>query len=153
MRAIRKILVPVDFSEPSREALRFACDLARRYEAQVTLLHAYQLPGYAFPEGYLVAGPASVNDLLGLVDKALAEARREAEAEGVKVETRAVMGVAFAEIVRAAREGGFDLVVMGTHGRTGLKHALLGSVAEKVVRKAPCPVLTVRPSGHTFVHP
>jgi nucleotide-binding universal stress UspA family protein len=63
------------------------------------------------------------------------------------------MGIPFVEIVRHARKKNIDLIVIGTHGRTGLDHMLLGSVAEKVVRKAPCPVLTVRPEGHQFVMP
>ncbi|HWM86759.1 MAG TPA: universal stress protein, partial [Kofleriaceae bacterium] len=74
--------------------------------------------------------------------------------EGLReVGTNISQGVPFAEVVREAREGGFDLIVMGTHGRTGLRHALIGSVAEKVVRKAPCPVLTVRPPGQEFERP
>ena len=71
----------------------------------------------------------------------------------VQVTTRIEVGRPAAAIVRLASEGGADMVVMGTHGRTGLKHALLGSVAEKVVRKAPCAVLTVRAPGHRFEHP
>lgn len=154
MRPIRKILVPVDFSDPSRDAMRFACDLAKRYEASVTLLHVYQVPGYALPEGYILAGPETVAELMSAIDKGMAGVKREAEAEGVRdVATSVVQGVAFAEIVRAAREGMIDLIVMGTHGRTGLKHALLGSVAEKVLRKAPCPVLTVRHPEYEFEHP
>jgi nucleotide-binding universal stress UspA family protein len=74
--------------------------------------------------------------------------------EHAKRVTRSVIrGTPFVEIVRYAREQNVDLIVMGTHGRTGLEHALIGSVTEKVVRKAPCPVLTVRPEGHQFVMP
>jgi nucleotide-binding universal stress UspA family protein len=86
-----------------------------------------------------------VADLTADLEKSLeAEARSVEDAGVAAVHTMLIQGVAQAEIVRLASEQGFDLIVMGTHGRTGLRHALLGSVAEKVVRKASCPVLTVR---------
>ncbi len=154
MANIRKILVPYDFSDTAKSALEMACDLSRRYEAELVLFHAYQVPGMAFPEGFIAAGPEMVNELVDRVEKSLAEARKEAEGMGAhKVSTATAQGVPFAEIVRFAREGDFDLVVMGTHGRTGLRHALLGSVAEKVVRKSPVPVLTVRSPEFRFEHP
>ena len=79
-----------------------------------------------------------------MVAKTVAEWRKEAEATGVKVTATTVLGPAFHSILDEAAKGKFDLIVMGTHGRTGVKHVLLGSVAEKVVRLARCPVLTVR---------
>ena len=86
--------------------------------------------------------------------KLLEESAARATSSGaVGVEAKLVEGVPFKEIISFARAGNYDLIVMGTHGRSGLKHALLGSVAEKVVRKAPCAVLTVRMPGHTFEHP
>ena len=151
---IQKILLPHDFSEHCEPAVEYACDLAKKYKAQVTVLHVYQLPGMAFPEGYVVAGPETVQKMLSQVEAALQKAKAEVEAKGVDaVEAKTAQGVPFSEIVRTAREEDFDLIVMGTHGRTGLKHALLGSVAEKVVRKAPCAVLTVRPSDMEFEMP
>jgi nucleotide-binding universal stress UspA family protein len=155
MKPIRKILVPTDFSDHSKEALAWAIDLARRFDARLTVAHAYQPVAMALPDGYVMQSAPSLATMLSDLEDALAKIKREAEAGGanVPIDTQLLQGPAFAEIVRFAREGSFDLIVIATHGRTGLKHALLGSVAEKVVRKAPCPVLTVRPAGHTFEHP
>lgn len=149
---IRKILVPIDFSAHSREAQKWAADLARRYDATLTLLHVYQPISYALPEGYVLPSANLLADLEVSLGRALDEAKKELE-QDVRVDTALVQGVPFAEIVRFAREGSYDLIALSTHGRTGLRHALLGSVAEKVVRKASCPVLTVRPHGHEFERP
>jgi nucleotide-binding universal stress UspA family protein len=149
---IHNILCPVDFSDPSREALHFACDMARQFEADLVLLNVYQVPGYALPEGVVVATPEVLNEMVTSIEKELDRWAEEARALGVQdVRTRTELGIAHTEINRVAREAGFDLIVIGTHGRTGLKHVLLGSVAERVVRTAPCPVLTVR-SSVTHAH-
>src|SRR5690606_35700405 len=154
MRAIHKILVPTDFSAHSAEATAWAADLARRYDASLTLIHVYQPASMALPEGYVLMSPHGLADLLSELDTALDRARKDLERdERITPETMLLQGVPFAEIVGFARDGGYDLIVMGTHGRTGLKHALMGSVAEKVVRKAPCPVLTVRLPAQAFEHP
>ncbi len=154
MMTIRKILVPVDFSAHSREAQRWAAELAGRYDATLTLIHVYQPISYALPEGYVLPSANLLADLEVSLSKALDDARSElVSIAGLKVNTQLLQGVPFAEIVRFAREGSYDLIVLSTHGRTGLKHALLGSVAEKVVRKAHCPVLTVRSKGHEFERP
>jgi nucleotide-binding universal stress UspA family protein len=154
MTPIKKILVPTDFSVHSAEATAWAADLARRYDASVTLIHVYQPVSMALPEGYVLMSANALADLLSELDGALAKAKEDmAATERITPETMLLQGVPFAEIVQFAREGSYDLVVMGTHGRTGLRHALLGSVAEKVVRKAHCPVLTIRIPGHTFEHP
>src|SRR5262245_35747303 len=146
---LKKILCAVDFSEPSRKALRAAVDLASRFDSELTLLHVYQMPGYAFPEGVVMAGPEVLNDLVERIDKVLGEWKKECEDRGLStVKTETAMGIAHVEIVRIAAEGSYDMLVIGTHGRTGLKHALLGSIAERVIRTAPCPVLTVRLSEH-----
>jgi nucleotide-binding universal stress UspA family protein len=114
----------------------------------------YQPVSMALPEGYVLMSANALADLLSELDGALAKAKEDmAATERITPETMLLQGVPFAEIVQFAREGSYDLVVMGTHGRTGLRHALLGSVAEKVVRKAHCPVLTIRIPGHTFEHP
>ena len=97
--------------------------------------------------------PQVMQDLEGSIEAELTRLARRAEAAEVEVATQHGIGVPFQEIVRQAEEHHADLIIMGTHGRTGLRHALLGSVAEKVVRKAPCPVLTVRHPEHEFVHP
>jgi nucleotide-binding universal stress UspA family protein len=146
---IRKILVPTDFSAHSKEAQAWAAELARRYDASLTLVHVYQPISYALPEGYVLPSANLLADLEVSLGRALDDAKKQLEASsGLRVDTALMQGVPFAEIVRFAREGSYDLIVLSTHGRTGLRHVLLGSVAEKVVRKAPCPVLTVRPAGH-----
>lgn len=148
---IRKILVPTDFSAHSKEAQAWAVELARRYEASLTLIHVYQPISYALPEGYVLPSANLLADLEVSLGRALDGAKQALEASsGLRVDNALMQGVPYVEIVRFAREGSYDLIVLSTHGRTGLRHVLLGSVAEKVVRKAPCPVLTVRPHGHEF---
>jgi universal stress protein A len=151
---IRKILVPTDFSAHSKHAQAWAAELARRYEASLTLAHVYQPISYALPEGYVLPSANLLADLEVSLGHSLDDAKEELETRtGLRVDTALMQGVPFAEIIRFAREGSYDLIVLSTHGRTGIRHALLGSVAEKVVRKAPCPVLTVRPPGHEFERP
>lgn len=144
----RKICCPVDFSEPARAALQLAAELARTFGAELTLFHAYQLPGYTLPEGSVVVSPRMMQELADLAEAHLAEWKGLALSMGVaEVRTAKEVGEPALEIVEFARQGGFDLLVVGTHGRTGLRHALLGSTAERVVRRAGCPVLTVHPEG------
>ncbi len=144
MSAVGKVLCAVDFSAPSRAALTMAADLAQRYGASLTVLHVFQLPATLLPEGMLLS-PAMVSEHFQAVNGLLDEEKRHAESLGVRtVETALVDGVPWREIVARAKDGGFDLVVVGTHGRTGIRHVLLGSVAERVVRHAHCPVVTVR---------
>jgi nucleotide-binding universal stress UspA family protein len=150
----KKILVPVDFSPHSHEALRVAAELSSLYGAPLTVVSVFQPMIYPLPEGMIAMPADTVARAMTDLTMALARAGEQAStAGGVGVETQLLQGAPFTEIVRAAREGGFDLIVMGTHGRTGLQHALLGSVAEKVVRKAPCAVLAVRMPSHRFEHP
>jgi len=155
MPEIRRILVPTDFSPNSSEATAWAADLAGRYKAGITLVHVYQPVSMILPEGFVLKSADDIADLLHSLDAALAEAKSQlaALAPGVAIDSVLLQGAPFAEIVRHAREKRFDLIVIGTHGRSGLRHALLGSVAEKVVRKSHCPVLTVRLTGHQFEHP
>ena len=151
---IRKVLCPVDFSANSEHAMRYALAFAAAYDAEVELLHVVELP---FMPHYATAG---VPDLALPVERIKEECQEmmdelveKARAVHPRVSGRVIVGTPFVEIVRAAREGGFDLIVVGTHGRAGLKHILIGSVAEKVVRKAPCPVLSVKHPEHEFVMP
>jgi nucleotide-binding universal stress UspA family protein len=142
----KRILCPIDFSDASRAALETACDLARRFDAKVALFHAYPVPGYTFPDGSFVASAKMLDELADQAKRHLDEWKALAETAGVKeVETATAVGEPAHEIVDFATRNRADLLVLGTHGRTGLSHALMGSVAERVVRKAPCPVLTVRP--------
>jgi nucleotide-binding universal stress UspA family protein len=143
----KRICCPIDFSDASRAAMEVAADLARRTGAAVTLLHAYPVPGYTFPDGSVVASPRMLQELAEQSGRHLGEWQKQAEGLGaptVNVET--VVGEPAGEILAFARDRGIDLLVLGTHGRTGIEHALMGSVAEKVVRKARCPVLTVHPN-------
>jgi nucleotide-binding universal stress UspA family protein len=143
-----KILCPVDFSDASHEALLAAVRLAREFDATLTILHVYSLPVVAVPEMSL--NPAIYDQILKSAEEGLARWTREASQLGAhRVDSAKLEGVPWDVIVKVAREGGADVVILGTHGRTGLRHALLGSVAERVVRHAPCPVLVVRPAAGT----
>jgi len=146
--AWKKILCPVDFSPASRETLQVATDLARRFGGELTLFHAYPLPGYTLPEGTVLPRPQMLQELAEQTDRHLAEWKETAERGGSPaVCTAKSVGEPAAEILDFAKQGGFDLIVLSTHGRTGLAHALLGSVAERVVRRATIPVLTIRPGS------
>ena len=144
MARFRTILVPTDFSDCSEAALRVALDLAGTLGAKLRLLHVYPAPALLFdPYGIQPAEPI----LLEAPKAARQRLEREIEAvsgDGVEIDGEVREGVPAAQIVEEAREWGADLIVMGTHGHTGLEHVLLGSVAERTVRQAPCPVLTVR---------
>jgi nucleotide-binding universal stress UspA family protein len=143
MPTIRRILGPVDFSETSEHAADYATALARQLGASLHFVHAWQMPIYAFPDGAVILGPDVVakitTDLQRSLD-AVVERHRDRELD---VKAHLVEGIADREISRLAHELGADLVVMGTHGRTGLPHLLLGSVAERVVRTSHVPVLAV----------
>lgn len=139
-----KILVPTDFSAASEPALDFAVELARAAGASLTLVHVYNPTPYEIPEGAPVTSVLNVDGVLAEFRRQLEGAKAKAEKAGAaRVDTLLVQGPAYAEIVRLAEQRGYGLIVMGTHGRSGFAHMLLGSVAEKVVRKAPCPVVTV----------
>ena len=145
----KKILVPVDFSPCATKALKQALELARAVSARLDVLHVMELPHYVVPD-VLVEVPGTRKQTL--TEFARGEAERELDALLAKVETddldvrkRLEVGYPRDEILSVAEADGFDLVVMGTHGRTGLSRWFLGSIAEQVVRRAPCAVLTVRP--------
>lgn len=146
MRTFKKILVPDDFSNHSKEARLYAADLATRYDAHIDLVHVYQPISYSLPEGQVFHSAEQLKDLLAALDVRLAESKADMLSWGTvkSLDTKLVLGSASVEITSLAHDGAYDLIVMGTHGRGGLSHALLGSIAEKVVRTAPCPVLTVR---------
>jgi len=139
-----KICCPVDFSEPSRVALEEAADLARRYGAGLTVLHVFE-PSAA-PSGEMQASmPELFEATAKELERKLAGWKLEAERLGAPaVEQAVTSGVPGREIAAFAEEGGYDLVVMGTHGRTGIRHLVIGSVAERVIREAHCPVLVIR---------
>jgi nucleotide-binding universal stress UspA family protein len=145
-REWKRICCPVDFSGPSRDAVQVAADLSRRFDSELHLLHVFQVPVYSFLDATVFPTTKMVEQLLERIDSLLAHWEQEAEQLGArKVSSAKTEGIPHVEIVRFARESNCELIVMGTHGHTGVKHALIGSVAEKVVRTADCPVLTIRP--------
>jgi nucleotide-binding universal stress UspA family protein len=135
MLAIRTILHPTDFSESAEAAFSVAGMLATAHKARLIVLHVYPLP---ISRGEGIDYPSDQVELWRLLD------RYHAPDPDIEVEGRLVQGSPPDEIVRQAEEEGCDLIVMGTQGRTGLARLLMGSVAEKVMRGAHCPVLTVR---------
>jgi nucleotide-binding universal stress UspA family protein len=144
---IRKILVPIDFSEHSRRALDEAIGFAKEFGAELHLLHCYQLhPSALAPYGVVI--PENLDrDLRMAALRRLSEWRDKANAQGVRVQEHVTGHFPSEEISALAETLGADLIVMGTRGMTGLKHVLLGSVAERTIRIAPCPVLTVKNGG------
>ena len=142
----KRILCPVDFSDASKSALQVASELSRRFDGELTVFHAYPLPGYTLPEGTVLPATGMLQELAEQTDALLERWKADALKEGApRVSTGKSVGEPAVEIVAAAEEGKYDAIVVGTHGRTGLAHVLLGSVAERVVRRAPMPVVTVRP--------
>lgn len=142
---IQRVLVPIDFSNLTQHVIEYATDLAKRYEASLDLIYVYEPMTYALPEGYVLVTPDQLAEILGQIEKQLASAKASAIAFGVQtVQTATLQGSPISEILRYAQERGSDLIVMGTHGRTGVKRLFIGSVAENIVRAATCPVLTVR---------
>lgn len=151
---LHSILVPTDFSKSSDNALTYAVAFAEKFGAKILLLHVVQDLALFIPEAVLPAPPLvpPVEQFLTAAKEALDRAIRRLNRPGVTIQPEVAEGVTYEEVLRVARERDVDLIVMGTHGHTGLAHVLLGSIAEKVVRRAPCPVLTVRHPEHEFVH-
>lgn len=144
MKPIKRILVATDFSDCAEHALDYAIDLARSLGASIMLLHAWEPPVYGLPDGSFV-GTAEVSErLLTAARKALADAVDRRKDCGVPIERELREDVPWMAVDAVANSIDADLVVLGTHGRRGLAHALLGSVAEKVVRTCTRPVLTLR---------
>ena len=142
MLAIRRILHPTDFSEQSKAAFELACSLARDYSAELVVLHVHLTPIFA-PDGIVM--PVPTEDL----HRARIQLY-ELQADDPRVTIKHVLveGDAVDQILKHAQTDGVDLIVMGTHGSSGLVRLLMGSVAESVTRKAVCPVLTLRKPFH-----
>jgi len=143
---LKKILVPVDFSDCSRKALRYALSFARQFGAELTLLHVVQ-PYLPVAEMALVETESTED-----AHEALQELRGLVGDE-VPCRTLVRTGSPPYEILGAAKELGIDLLILSTHGRSGLEHVLMGSTTDKVVRQAGCPVLVVREHEHEFIAP
>lgn len=143
MNLATHVLLPIDFSDSSTEALDYALALAEKLGARVTLMHAYETPLFGYPEGAFIT-PEVATQMASSAQSALEAVAAQHAGRGVSVVPFLHNGDPRDGIVNVARELHADLIVMGTHGRRGIARALLGSVAEHVVRTAPCPVLTVR---------
>ena len=146
MNPIRTLLLAIDFSESSSAVVDVALELAKRFSATIHIVHAFDLPiplvtpyEVAIPEAYLdQTRKAAAQKLAAVVG--------QVTAQDVRVESHLAESPAASAIARTAEEVGADLVVMGTHGHTGIKHLVLGSVAERTMRLAPCSVLVVKPA-------
>lgn len=153
---LKRILFATDFSTNSKHAMDVACALADQFQAELHILHVMQdnpFPVVTEPTG-VYGLPANYEHLVrASAERSLSELPDPSWGGRQRVVRGLRQGSPFVEIVRYARENNVDLIVIGTHGRSGLSHVLLGSVAEKVVRKAGCPVLTVRPPDHQFSMP
>jgi len=149
---LKKILVPVDFSPCSLKALQYAMAFARHFGAGLLLLHVVQV-NYIIGEFGPVDFPVFEKDLEQSARRQLEALARELALKQTPVETMLCSGLPWNEIVNAATKTAADLIIIATHGHTGLKHVLMGSTTTNVVRHAPCPVLTVREHEHEFVNP
>ncbi|APZ92680.1 universal stress protein [Fuerstiella marisgermanici] len=151
-----KILIPTDFSDFSKPAMSYGCAIAARFNSQVHLLHVCPDAAMLVPEAGGLGGEALLEQATAMEETAMASLRElppDNWENGRDVVRATRVGSSFYEIIQYAKETNVDLIVIGTHGRSGLMHLLMGSVAENIVRKAPCPVLTVKPDGHQFVMP
>ena len=154
MQDFKTILFATDFSENSEYAFNYALAMARKYQALLALIHVINEPvdlrGFYVPHiSFETLEEEIEQGARKMMDRFCRTHLRDYE----KYESFIVPGVPYDEIIKKAGEVDADLIIMGTHGRSGLDHVLFGSTAEKVVRKAPCPVLTVRSGEHEFVMP
>jgi nucleotide-binding universal stress UspA family protein len=144
---LEHILVPIDFSKTSSKALHYAVPLARQFGAKVTLLHVVDYPMYPPELGYLAMSDAETTRRTA---KRLKDMARRAIPAELRSDCVVRFGIGFDTIAAVAKELPADLIVLTTHGYTGLKHVVMGSTAERVVRHAPCPVLVVRERERDF---
>jgi nucleotide-binding universal stress UspA family protein len=150
MIRLKRILVPTDFSETSQAAVQYGVEMARGFKAELHLLNVPEHPGEAAEAEYPIG---LFENMQNAAYDRLSKLLTDEEARSVPVSFTMRIGTPYDEIVRYAVEREIDLIVMGTHGRKGIAHAVMGSVAEKVVRKAPCPVLTIHHPEREFIVP
>jgi nucleotide-binding universal stress UspA family protein len=149
---LKRVLVPTDFSESAHHALTYGTSFAREYKAHLVLLHVVENLTVGYASDLFPVPMAEVfQEISGYARTELAKLAADAREKGVKAEEHVVQGKPSAEIIRFASEGQVDMIVLGTHGKGMLDQALFGSTTERVVRRAPCPVLTVRMAEHEFV--
>lgn len=148
MLAVSRVLVPIDFSPSARAALEYATFLAGKLGAELEVLHVWEPPGYVGPDTLALlpvpAGQPGWQQTRSEVQREVERFIASTAARPARLTVRIEAGEPSDTILRTASDGGADLVVMGTHGRTGLARLLIGSVAEAVLRRSPCPVLTIR---------
>jgi len=149
---LKKILVPTDFSESARHALKYAASFAQEYESEITMLHVVEIVavGYA-SDLFPVPMAEAFQEISAYARSELTKLAAEIRGRGIVVNEVVVQGKPATEILRVAKEQTIDMIVLGTHGKGVLDQALFGSTTERVVRKAPCPVLTCRPAEHEFI--
>jgi len=158
MVTFEHILVPTDFSKFSKYALNYAITIANTFGAKITLIHiTNEKELVALQQVSTYFEPGKLEELMKQRES---EDQKQLDGfippelkKGITVETIHKVGIPFVEIIKTAREKAVDLIVIATHGRSGLSHMLFGSVAEKVVRKSTCPVLSIRPPEHEFAMP
>ncbi|MEZ6047127.1 MAG: universal stress protein [Planctomycetaceae bacterium] len=154
MFTLKKILVATDFSPHSEVALNYAAEFGKTFQAEIivaTIVEEPSLMAELPPMGEAYFPPNLAELQQQTAEKAC---QKKIEEHGLQnARTVVTIGTPFVEIVRLAREENVDMIIIGTHGRGAIAHMLLGSVAEKIVRKAPCPVLTVRSGEHEFIQP
>ncbi|MGO8998303.1 MAG: universal stress protein [Polyangiaceae bacterium] len=143
MLNLQRILVPVDFTETSDKAFDFAIQLAEKFGASVTAMHAFEIPVVGFPDGSLVATADIASRIQEAARQGLDGAVKARQGRGVKIDSLLREGSAHEEVRAVAEQIHADMIVIGTHGRKGLARALLGSVAENVIRTVKIPVLTI----------
>ena len=154
---LKTVLVPTDFSENSKKALIYAVRLAQRNDSSLILFHAFELPEFVrqrppdFSGGFNEEEMKLFDDARRRCEERLVTLSRDLQGCNVKIETAHRLGTPYEEIIKVARERGVDLIIIATHGYTGLEHFLLGSTRERVVRVSPCPVLVVRQEEQDFV--
>ena len=155
MLTLKTVLVPTDFSDASESALRYGKAMALAFGASLHVVHVMEdLLAHAWAaEVYVASMPQLRDEIEKESRQRLGTLLTDGERTELRAETALLAGNPFLEIIRYAKAHNIDLIVMGTHGRGPIAHMLLGSVAEKVVRKSPCPVLTVREAQHEFVMP
>lgn len=153
MIAINKVLFPTDLSDAAAEAQLYACALAEQFDAELHILSVMQDVAMVSPDPNMpwVIPASSLDEIRTSLETALNAIPDPQWSHGKTIFRVLRTGTPFLEITKYAAEQDIDVIVVGTHGRSGLTHMLLGSTAERIVRKAPCPVLTVHPKGHQFI--